>query len=161
MQCDYKVSIYNVNIRATLQPNSSSDFTTTGFYSWENPACCHTSRLHFHDVIVGLVIFRLSRSLVPLMFVVLITSVAYSFSALTWLDFGWVTESVGVKVKARSSSDCLEAHPTVVTIEPKQTCPPCVEASSENSWGCHWCSRGSESWREAWRRSPRGGSRSL
>ena len=44
-----------------LQPNS--DFTTSGFYSWENPACCHTSRLQFHDI-VGLVIFRLSRSLV-------------------------------------------------------------------------------------------------
>ena len=34
VQCDYNISIYNVNIGATLQPKSSSDFTTADFYNW-------------------------------------------------------------------------------------------------------------------------------
>ena len=41
-----------------LQHSQVPTFTTTGFYSWENPV------LQFHDVIVSLIILRLYRSLV-------------------------------------------------------------------------------------------------
>ena len=73
VQCDYNISILVLQeFVKTQHPGNltTSDLyykSTAGFHSWENPACCHTSRaqrLQFRDVIVGLVIFRLSRSLV-------------------------------------------------------------------------------------------------
>jgi len=55
-------------MRATFTTNSSSDFYYNRFLLLGKPSAYHSLRLQFHDVIVGLVMFRLYRSLVCSLF---------------------------------------------------------------------------------------------